>query len=203
MAPEQASGTRGAVTTISDVYGLGAILYALLTGRAPFRGGSIAETLEQVRESSPTPPSKINPRTPRDLQVICLKCLEKEPGKRYATAAALATDLRRFLDHEPIEARPPRMWEWFVMWVRRRPLLAALSGSQLVVTVLAFIAITAAWLVAVGARDEATRWGVAERRARYRAELLAAANALELNHLDSLREILETSPAEHRNWEWR
>src|SRR4029077_1085724 len=105
MAPEQTTRRRGAVTTATDVYGLGAVLYALLAGKAPFGGDSVVETLEAVRHRAPAPPSKANRKVPRDLEVICLKCLEKDPARRYRSADALADDLRCWLDGRPIAAR--------------------------------------------------------------------------------------------------
>src|SRR5262249_32509511 len=129
MAPEQAAGKTREIGPAADIYALGAVLYEMLTGRPPFEGGSAWETVGLVLSAEPEPPSRRNRRVPRDLETICLKCLRKEPAKRYASALALAEDLRRFRGGEPIEARPVGPLERGVMWARRRPALAALLAT--------------------------------------------------------------------------
>ena len=159
MSPEQSSGKRGAMTTATDIYGLGAVLYALLTGHAPFGSDSMVETLEQVRERAPEPPRKQNHRVPRDLEVICLKCLEKDPARRYASAQALADDLRRFIDREPIPARPinAAARAWF--WCKRKPAFAALMTSLAAAVALCITGIIWYW-------GESVRRGEAEAQGR-------------------------------------
>jgi serine/threonine protein kinase len=124
MAPEQAEGDSSKIGPRTDVYALGAILYELLTGRPPFRAATAFETLAQVKGADPVPPSRIQPGLPGEIETICLKCLEKQPARRYATALDLAEDLRRFLDGEPIRAQDPPMWLHLWKRARRRPALA-------------------------------------------------------------------------------
>src|SRR5262249_46256598 len=126
MAPEQANGRSGAVGPGADVYSLGAILYELLTGRAPFVGADPADTLMQMLNNEPTPLRKLNRKFPAELGTICLKCLEKDLAKRYASAALLAEDLRRFLADEPILARPVPVHQRIRKWVRRSPVQATI-----------------------------------------------------------------------------
>jgi tetratricopeptide (TPR) repeat protein len=127
MAPEQVGADRERLGPAADVYGLGALLYHVVTGRPPFAAPSVAETLDQVRGQEPVPPRRLNPAIPRDLETICLKCLRKDPGQRYASAQAVADDLRRFLDGVAIAARPASPAEKTWRWCRRRPAVAALA----------------------------------------------------------------------------
>ena len=161
MPPEQAGGQRGEVGPAADVYALGATLYALVTGRPPFQASTAMDTVLMVIGDEPVPPRRLNASIPLDLETICLKCLEKEAGKRYASAAALGADLRRFLNDEPISARPVSAVERTWRWCRRRPVIAGLGAT--VASLVLFVAI-AGPLVALS-----------QSRLRYQAEIARAA----------------------------
>src|SRR5438128_5244623 len=141
MAPEQAVGNKAHLTSATDVYGLGAVLYQLLTGQPPFAGGTTYETIKLLLDTEPRQPRFLNPKIDRDLSTICLKCLEKDPARRYPSALALAEDLERWLKHEPIQARRTGIFARGRKWVRRNPTSALLAAS------LVALAATAGWIV--------------------------------------------------------
>jgi serine/threonine protein kinase/tetratricopeptide (TPR) repeat protein len=141
MAPEQARGHTRDVGPAADTYALGAILYEMLTGRPPFKGETPIETVRQVVEDDVVPPSRLVPKLARDMETICLHCLHKEPGRRYASAGALAADLDRFLTGRPIKARPTPFWERGIKLARRHPVAATLLALGLAATA----GLTAAW----------------------------------------------------------
>jgi serine/threonine protein kinase len=143
MAPEQAQGGSKHVGPAVDVYALGAILYETLTGRPPFQAATMLDTLLQVRTQEVVSPSLLQHNLPRDLVTICLKALAKEPQRRYASAATLAEDLRRFLNDEPITARPVTSWERGWRWFRRNPFVASISAAAFLLLVAAVVALTA------------------------------------------------------------
>jgi WD40 repeat protein/tetratricopeptide (TPR) repeat protein len=170
MPPEQAAGQHDQIGPLADVYSLGAMLYCLLTGRPPFQSASAMDTLLQVLELEPVPLRRLNLGVPRDLETICVKCLEKSPARRYSSASALALDLRRYLAGEPIAARPVGQMERGWRWCRRNPVVASLLAALFVV--LAGAAGGASW-AAVRFRDQAAREkriADSEKRARKQAD---------------------------------
>jgi tetratricopeptide (TPR) repeat protein len=174
MAPEQARGRTQDVGPAADVYALGAVLYECLAGRPPFKAATSAETMMQVLTDDPVPVRQLQPKVPRDLETICLKCLQKQPGKRYATAEDLATDLGRFLAGEPVQARPIGAGERLIKWARRNRAVAGLLTTVMIALVLGA---TVASLLAVQAN-------IARQQADANAQLIL----LEQQRTDAARQ---------------
>jgi WD40 repeat protein/tetratricopeptide (TPR) repeat protein len=186
MAPEQVGGPPGRVGPPADVHALGVLLYELLTGRPPFRGATMAQTLDQVKEAEPVPPSRLVPGLPRDLETVCLACLRKEPERRYPSAAALEDDLRRYLAGEPIRARRVGWLGRARRWSRRHPEVAGLLVTLAACLAIGYAAITRLWLAAaqsaqLARNNEARARELAGREATIRSasERQIAALALE------------------------
>jgi eukaryotic-like serine/threonine-protein kinase len=190
MASEQVVGKAGMIGPATDIYGLGAVLYEMLTGRPPFRGETAAETERQLIHEEPVSPARLNTKVPRDLETICLKCLSKEPQRRYASAAALADDLRRFRDGRPIAARPVARPERLLRWLRRNPTATALIVTAAVLLGLASAAGLREWGLAMRRRAEMEQWS--ERLSR-------VTNLQEEGHFDEARGILQQPDAGSAN----
>jgi hypothetical protein len=165
MAPEQASGRSKEIGPACDTYALGAILYECLTGRPPFRAATMLETLQQVVSEEPVPPRLVNPQVPVDLETVCLKCLHKEAERRYGSALALAEDLHRYQQGEPIKARPVGRLERTLKWMRRNPALAALSAAVLMVLLIGS-GVSAGFAVVASQEAEKARESAEEALAR-------------------------------------
>jgi WD40 repeat protein len=193
MSPEQVR-EPDRIDARVDIYSLGVTLYQALTGEVPFRGVPHM-VLQQVLNDEPRPPRRLNDQVPRDLETICLQCLQKEPGKRYATAGALAEDLRRFLAGQPIQARPIHAWERAVKWARRRPAIAALLALVVFVTALGFGLVTWQWRRADSAGREL-------EYKNYYQNIALADGELSMDNLGRARELLEECPVRLRQWEW-
>lgn len=209
MSPEQAVAKRGTVGKRSDLYSLGAILYHLLTGRAPFHGQTITEVLHQVVNTEPVSPRLLNPGVPLDLETICLKCLEKEPEKRYPSAQALAEELNRYLNDETILARPVTRPERVWRWCRRKPLLASLSAATALLLLVVAIGSPIALVRISRERAHSAGEALQAKKNLYAADMLLAQMALaannpartrySLNHYDHPR----PGEPDLRDWEWR
>jgi len=202
MPPESVAGERWEASVAGDVYGLGAIFYELLSGRPPFEAPTALQVLAQVVEQEPRPPRSLDPRIDRDCETISLKCLEKDPARRYDSALALAEDLERWLALRPILARRSTLGERTLKWMRRRPLVAALSGIVGLVAALGTVGIVWQWR-----RAEQALAGAQAALQRAESQLYVnhvdlAAREAHVGNFSRVRELLERCPESRRAWEW-
>jgi WD40 repeat protein len=221
MAPEQAAGKISEIGPSADTYALGAILYHCLTGRPPFQGEGPWDTIKQVINEDPLPPTRLRRGLPRDLEVICLRCLRKEPGKRYASALELADDLKRFQTGQTIHAKAVSDWERMVKWSRRNPEVAALSAAMILAIVGIVVLLGILWRLSAAERDvaveqrdisreqrdEARLSYDRSRREAYAAQLNLVQNALHEAHFDRATEVLaglkpKKGEEDLRGFEW-
>ncbi|MBK9138780.1 MAG: protein kinase [Verrucomicrobia bacterium] len=208
MAPEQASARFGEPDVRTDVFGVGAILYYLLTDRPPFRGETPEDTIEAVKTMDPVRPRLLRPGVPEELETICLKCLEKQPARRYQTVKEVAEDLGRFLADEPIRARPAGPIERVLKWRRRHPAIAALgAATALLLAAVAVISTVAAFRIEQ-ARALAEASDLTTRSNLYAADMQLASQAFAAGNQSQVRAILSRYAApkngpDLRGWEWR
>ena len=196
MSPEQAAGQSKQLTTAADIYGLGAILYELLTEQPPFRAETAVETLRQVSEQEPARPSTLTPTVDRDLETICLKCLRKDPQGRYGSAEMLAEDLERWRKGEPILARPSTAWERTRRWTKRNPEIAALAACLVVAISAGLIGTGLMWY-------RARQTAASGEQLLYGANMKTIQTAWEENNVGLVRQLLdETENSPLRGFEW-
>src|SRR5215471_12569959 len=231
LSPEQAIGKQAALGPASDVYSIGALMYELLTGRPPFLSNSLQETLLRIQNDEPVSPRALNPALHRDLETICLKCLQKEPERRYGSAHELAMDIKRHLSDQPVLARPPSARYFLKKFIARNKWPVILSATVAVLTLAGLVGTSLGLRRANRARnqadqnarvadqnaaralslaDEARRAEFAARvaqtnalRQAYSASMLSASEAIERAQIDAARHYLDSAPAEWRGWEWR
>ena len=214
LSPEQAEARHDQVGPASDVYSLGAVLYWLLTARAPFQAATVADTILQVRTADPVSPRLLNPGVPKDLETICLKCLEKDIARRYSTAQELADELSRYLRDEPIRARALSPLGKGIRWSRRNPSLAAALAALILVFFFGFGGVTWEWRRAQAERLRAERNEALARQSErrlaenlYAADISLAQKSLSDHNLGRARQLLEqhrprSGQSDLRGWEW-
>ncbi|MCY2951602.1 MAG: protein kinase [Planctomycetota bacterium] len=208
MAPEQVAGKAKPLSIAADIYSLGAILYELLTGQPPFAANTPLATLQQVRDTEPRRPTTINQRINRDLETICLKCLEKDPQRRYASAGAFAEDLERWLEGRTILARRVGQTEKLWRWCRRKPMIAGLAAALILVFALGSSGVLWQWRTAVAERSTSRQNELTARRNAYAADMILVQQALTEGDVGQARSLLERNrplPGQEdlRGWEWR